>query len=165
MPRTKLASSLKRSSQSCTDRLRRPTDCAFYQSNLVRALTPFGPSRDHVRKEPSWEYYRRFWKAWQRLQEIIAFLAIPKIELQEMDDMSERSLRSSSSVGSHQTPLYTSDIRLDHGDKASRPAPVSLSDPNSYPEGGSEAWLTVAGCSACLFVSFGWVNCIGVFQN
>lgn len=38
-------------------------------------------------------------------------------------------------------------------------------DPASFPDGGSKAWLTVAGCSACLFVSFGWVNCIGVFQD
>lgn len=34
-----------------------------------------------------------------------------------------------------------------------------------FPEGGTKAWLTVAGGSACLFVSFGWVNCIGVFQD
>ncbi|EXK24170.1 hypothetical protein FOMG_19091 [Fusarium oxysporum f. sp. melonis 26406] len=34
-----------------------------------------------------------------------------------------------------------------------------------FPDGGVQAWLTVAGSSACLFVSFGWVNCIGVFQD
>lgn len=37
--------------------------------------------------------------------------------------------------------------------------------PASFPDGGAEAWLTVAGGSACLFVSFGWVNYIGVFQD
>lgn len=69
--------------------------------------------------------------------------------------------------------------------------------PDDFPDGGIEAWLTVAGSSACLFgkqtkygrhracletflkpllsqiyanhasllVSFGWVNCIGVFQD
>ncbi|KAF3484367.1 riboflavin transporter MCH5 [Arthroderma uncinatum] len=36
--------------------------------------------------------------------------------------------------------------------------------PPSFPEGGFEAWLTVSGASAALFVSFGWVNCIGLFQ-
>lgn len=36
---------------------------------------------------------------------------------------------------------------------------------NDYPEGGTAAWLTVAGASATLFVSFGWVNCVGIFQN
>jgi hypothetical protein len=34
-----------------------------------------------------------------------------------------------------------------------------------YPEGGARAWMTVGGASACLFVSFGWVNCAGVFQD
>ncbi|KAK0648451.1 major facilitator superfamily transporter [Cercophora newfieldiana] len=36
---------------------------------------------------------------------------------------------------------------------------------NAYPEGGSAAWLSVAGATACLFVSFGWVNVIGIFQE
>ena len=34
-----------------------------------------------------------------------------------------------------------------------------------YPEGGRRAWMTVGGASACLFVSFGWVNCAGIFQD
>ncbi|KAH6884205.1 major facilitator superfamily domain-containing protein [Thelonectria olida] len=41
-------------------------------------------------------------------------------------------------------------------------APPPLSD---YPEGGKQAWLTVAGAWACMFVSFGWVNCVGIFQD
>lgn len=31
-------------------------------------------------------------------------------------------------------------------------------------EGGTKAWLAVAGSAAGMFVSFGWVNCIGLFQ-
>lgn len=31
-------------------------------------------------------------------------------------------------------------------------------------EGGTKGWLTVAGCAAGMFVSFGWVNCVGLFQ-
>jgi len=31
-------------------------------------------------------------------------------------------------------------------------------------EGGAKAWLTVAGSAAGMFASFGWVNCIGLFQ-
>lgn len=31
-------------------------------------------------------------------------------------------------------------------------------------EGGTRAWLTVAGSAAATFASFGWVNCIGLFQ-
>jgi len=38
-------------------------------------------------------------------------------------------------------------------------------DPAAFPEGGRQAWLTVAGSSALLFVSFGWINCVGVFQD
>lgn len=35
---------------------------------------------------------------------------------------------------------------------------------HDFPEGGTKAWLAVAGSSAALFVSFGWVNCIALFQ-
>ncbi|KAJ5134726.1 major facilitator superfamily transporter [Penicillium atrosanguineum] len=31
-------------------------------------------------------------------------------------------------------------------------------------EGGLHAWFTVAGTAACLFVSFAWVNCVGIFR-
>lgn len=40
-----------------------------------------------------------------------------------------------------------------------------MMDPSSFPDGGTEAWLTVAGAAACLFVSFGWVNAVGFFQD
>ncbi|KAI2627783.1 major facilitator superfamily domain-containing protein [Hypoxylon sp. NC1633] len=36
---------------------------------------------------------------------------------------------------------------------------------SDFPEGGRQGWLTVAGASACLFSSFGWINCVGVFQD
>ncbi|RDW75500.1 hypothetical protein BP6252_06642 [Coleophoma cylindrospora] len=38
-------------------------------------------------------------------------------------------------------------------------------NPNDYPDGGFEAWLVVAGGFCAVFCSFGWINCIGVFQN
>ncbi|RMZ89759.1 hypothetical protein DV736_g3023, partial [Chaetothyriales sp. CBS 134916] len=38
-------------------------------------------------------------------------------------------------------------------------------DPSSFPDGGRDAWLTVAGAAACFFVSWGWINCIGVFLD
>jgi hypothetical protein len=36
---------------------------------------------------------------------------------------------------------------------------------DEYPDGGPMAWLAVAGATSCLFVSFGWVNVIGIFQE
>lgn len=46
-----------------------------------------------------------------------------------------------------------------------KPPPNPVVEPTAFPEGGTSAWLTVAGSSACLFVSFGWVNCVGIFQE
>lgn len=40
-------------------------------------------------------------------------------------------------------------------------AETSLLEPR---EGGTRAWLTVAGSATGMFVSFGWVNCIALFQ-
>ncbi|RMZ85800.1 hypothetical protein DV737_g383, partial [Chaetothyriales sp. CBS 132003] len=37
-------------------------------------------------------------------------------------------------------------------------------DPASFPDGGLRAWLVVLGAFCSLIVSFGWINCIGVFQ-
>ncbi|KAJ5777674.1 MFS transporter asaE [Penicillium odoratum] len=37
--------------------------------------------------------------------------------------------------------------------------------PGPPPDGGLQAWLTVLGGFCGLFVSFGWINCIGVFQT
>ena len=34
----------------------------------------------------------------------------------------------------------------------------SLHHPSQFPDGGTQAWLSVAGGFACLFVSFGWIN-------
>ena len=38
-------------------------------------------------------------------------------------------------------------------------------NPADFPDGGLEACLVVLGAWCCLFVSFGWINCIGVFQE
>lgn len=41
-------------------------------------------------------------------------------------------------------------------------APAGPSSPP--PDGGFKAWATVVGGWCCLFVSFGWINCIGIFE-
>lgn len=33
------------------------------------------------------------------------------------------------------------------------------------PEGGTKAWLSLLGAFCAMFVSFGWVNCIALFQT
>ncbi|KAF1816712.1 putative monocarboxylate permease [Eremomyces bilateralis CBS 781.70] len=42
--------------------------------------------------------------------------------------------------------------------------PAAAFDPSAFPDGGLKAWTVVIGAFACLFCSFGWINCIGVFQ-
>lgn len=58
-----------------------------------------------------------------------------------------------------------SDAELEDAEKAEKPPPNPWTDPKSFPDGGTKAWLTIAGSSACLFVSFGWINCVGIFQE
>ncbi|KAK2734808.1 hypothetical protein FQN57_001458 [Myotisia sp. PD_48] len=43
--------------------------------------------------------------------------------------------------------------------------PKNPMDPSSFPEGGLQAWTVVFGGFCSLFVSFGWINCIGIFQD
>ncbi|GES64216.1 major facilitator superfamily domain, general substrate transporter [Aspergillus terreus] len=53
-------------------------------------------------------------------------------------------------------PQETSDsLASDRVQKAREPEP---------PEGGRKAWLSLVGSSLAMFVSFGWVNCIALFQ-
>ncbi|CAL3971653.1 unnamed protein product [Diplocarpon coronariae] len=46
----------------------------------------------------------------------------------------------------------------------STPAPGGV-NPADFPDGGLEACMVVLGGWLCLFCSFGWINCIGVFQQ
>ncbi|PBP18749.1 MFS general substrate transporter, partial [Diplocarpon rosae] len=46
----------------------------------------------------------------------------------------------------------------------STPAPGGV-NPADFPDGGLEACMVVLGGWLCLFCSFGWINCIGVFQE
>ncbi|KAH7078453.1 major facilitator superfamily domain-containing protein [Paraphoma chrysanthemicola] len=42
---------------------------------------------------------------------------------------------------------------------------VSPFHPSQFPDGGKNAYLCLLGGFCCLFCSFGWLNCLGVFQN
>ncbi|PVH97821.1 MFS general substrate transporter [Periconia macrospinosa] len=45
------------------------------------------------------------------------------------------------------------------------PEPISPFHPSQFPDGGKDAWLCLLGAAFCLFCSFGWLNCVGVFQS
>ena len=42
---------------------------------------------------------------------------------------------------------------------------IKLDASADFPDGGFKAWSVVLGGWCCLFASFGWINCIGVFQD
>jgi MFS family permease len=48
-----------------------------------------------------------------------------------------------------------------------KPEPVAGGgvNPRDFPDGGREAYLVLLGGWCCLFVSFGWINVIGIFQE
>jgi hypothetical protein len=50
-------------------------------------------------------------------------------------------------------------------DQEKAPTPRASSSVSDPPDGGFKAWSVVLGAWCCLFASFGWVNCIGIFQN
>jgi MFS family permease len=45
------------------------------------------------------------------------------------------------------------------------PTTYQGSNPADFPDGGFEAWLVILGAWCSLFVSFGWITSIGVFQD
>lgn len=67
--------------------------------------------------------------------------------------------------GHHSSTTPSQDSPSLDGEIVEKPAANPMMDTSAFPEGGATAWLTVAGASSCLFVSFGWINCIGVFQE
>ena len=55
---------------------------------------------------------------------------------------------------------------LEKGGVAPPPQPVIGGiNPADFPDGGLEANLVLLGGWCCLFCSFGWINCIGIFQD
>lgn len=41
---------------------------------------------------------------------------------------------------------------------------AKVNEPQEFPDGGLRAWLVVLGAFFGLLISFGWTNCVGVFQ-
>ncbi|KAL3484688.1 MFS monocarboxylate transporter [Aspergillus germanicus] len=51
---------------------------------------------------------------------------------------------------------------VDQGERQAADPPETAS--NEFPDGGLRAWLVVLGAFFGLFTSFGWTNCVGIFQ-
>ena len=62
-----------------------------------------------------------------------------------------------------QDPGSTEDERA--GNYAEMEIEKKEPEPMVPPDGGLRAWLVAAGCWCAFFVTFGWINCIGVFQE
>ncbi|MCJ1435451.1 hypothetical protein MMC27_004824 [Xylographa pallens] len=88
------------------------------------------------------------------------------------NDQSSSRSRSQDDVQSHTEAniMPETETQLEHpdeekGDLAKSSTVISTMDPRAFPDGGLKAWLVVFGGFCCLFCSFGWINCIGVFQD
>lgn len=74
---------------------------------------------------------------------------------------SESKMSSDSSLSAQQltqTAPSASDL-----EKA--PSAPAAPNPADFPDGGVKAWLCVLGGFCTIFASFGWINCIGIFQD
>ncbi|KAJ5574608.1 monocarboxylate permease [Penicillium hetheringtonii] len=84
----------------------------------------------------------------------------------EDDDLENATRRSdqqkTTELVNSESPDSIPNLSEKPGQTAGPPAP---SPPGPPPDGGLQAWLTVLGAFCGLFVSFGWINCIGVFQT
>ena len=81
------------------------------------------------------------------------------------------SVPSLLSISSNRHPIAPSplDTVLRHQARAefehkAKPVPSGTSQAE-YPDGGIKAWIVVAGAWCAFFCSFGWISCIGVFQD
>ena len=80
--------------------------------------------------------------------------------------MDETSRTQSWSSLDHTSKMENSSMSPPQEDSVEAvPAEKKAQHVDEYPDGGPTAWLAVSGATACLFVSFGWVNVIGIFQE
>ena len=67
------------------------------------------------------------------------------------------------SIGKHDFPQDS--INAYNNDDLQKPEESQPAAAPDVPDGGAKAWLAVLGAAAALFTSFGWTNCIGLFQE
>ncbi|KAF7712071.1 Uncharacterized protein PECH_004922 [Penicillium ucsense] len=86
----------------------------------------------------------------------------PSIASQTHHDI-EKGTSTTQPVQSQQVP--EKDEKASEKAAAGDPALAATPGPGPPPDGGAEAWMSVLGAFFGLFVSFGWINCIGIFQT
>jgi hypothetical protein len=77
-------------------------------------------------------------------------------------DLLDQTTNSESKTEDGDIPLATKDgSETELGEKQGTEKIIRPpgKDPSAFPDGGSEAWLVVAGAFCSVFCSFGWVNC------
>ena len=90
-----------------------------------------------------------------------------------MDTNTPESSRRSSRKGEgpssgEATPSEKPASVRSHNPQNSVPNPeanLSLATQPTFPDGGFRAWSVVFGGWCCLFASFGWIMCMGIFQD
>lgn len=75
------------------------------------------------------------------------------------------SLPTAESNSSKEDDLSQSSQSTHEGHRAEKAEHGSEPVDTGPPDGGTRAWLVVAGAWCCLACSFGWITCIGVFQD
>ncbi|KAJ6437389.1 reverse transcriptase [Purpureocillium lavendulum] len=93
-----------------------------------------------------------------------------------MEARTDIEAKSAAPQHEHERGSSTSNTEIDHSDQDQQPPrhadeekaptpdpkPAGLGPP---PDGGLQAWLVVVGGFCTVFASFGWINCIGIFQD
>ncbi|KAF4968459.1 hypothetical protein FSARC_4153 [Fusarium sarcochroum] len=72
---------------------------------------------------------------------------------------------SLSSTASDGEPRPQPDRDVEKVPSQQQPVDPTTTDFGPPPDGGLEAWLVVVGGFCAVFASFGWINCIGIFQD
>lgn len=86
--------------------------------------------------------------------------------IDKMTDL-EKSSRSSTDVEAQEALAVKEAPVATPGQLPAEPTQTSAapSGPPSFPEGGRDAWLTLIGAWAVMFVTFGYMNAFGVYES
>jgi hypothetical protein len=83
-------------------------------------------------------------------------------ERSSLDDIGSQNKETEANIFPESETVAEADLEKAAG--PSQPVAGGI-NPADFPDGGLEANLALVGGWCCLFCSFGWINCIGVFQD